>query len=491
MRCSNCGAESSSKFCPNCGAELNSPFKPMNSSQLQESKPTETQPFLQQSYSQPVNATSSSSQSTSNQVNYYTRGSNSSYTPPQPTKNSTLSVISFIISFFCCFGVVGAILGIVDLVKAKNEPVKQKHGLSIAAIIIGIVIPLICFAAFGNGNDRKKNDDSDSQVADTTAIEVTDEVEDTDAVSTESVETTPIATTPELPFSVSSSTTNMGLGEIANNGNYYVGLACVRSLNRVQTAISSYSEDVSSNQEVIYPIIQVYNNTNSMKTFWDSGISVYADSVQGSDPDTIYLVGVDGIEELNSYSIDPGETAVVITAFVVDKGWSELTIFLDNISWTITPDDVSSTPYTYSCLFGENLLTSTDINSVVYSDEYEITYDGFELYTYSNMITGDETFAVFEFTINNTTDSSLDYDLVGYEMRGYCNSRLLDDATYIMDDTINGYSNVYDVESIHAGMTSRIYVAFPILSGETGTFECFYDTGYINNETIAHVVAVS
>ena len=482
MRCSNCGTETSSKFCPNCGSAMSSPFQSISDMQ---SKAAESQPFLQNS--QPQSQTQQQPQQqqrpVSNQVNYYSR--NNGYNPP-PVKNSSLSVAAFISSFFCCFGVVGAILGIVDLVKANNEPVRQKHGFSIAAIVIGLVIPLISFMVFGGGG--KKNDKTNQNSETTAIVEINDDNDDSSSAPAV-VETTPATTEPESDFPVSSGSTGLSIGDIASNGNYYVGLACVRSLNNVQTAVNGYSEEISSGQEVIYPIIQVYNNSNTMRTFWDSGISVYADSIQGNDPDTIYKVGVDGIDELDSYCIDPGGTAVVITAFVVDEGWSELTIFLDDVSWTVTPDEISSSPYSYSCMFGETSLEQTPANTVVYSGDYELTYDGFEFYTYSNMFTGDERFAVFEFTVNNTSSTSLDYDLVGYEMRGYCNSRLLDDASYILDESINGYSNVYDVESVHAGMTSRVYVAFPILDDDSGVFECYYDAGYISNNTLAHVVA--
>lgn len=290
-----------------------------------------------------------------------------------------------------------------------------------------------------------------------------------------------------LPFNVSSEISKLQLGEIAKDGDFYYGLACVRSLDRVQTAISSYSVEISDSQEVIYPIIEIYNGGDKELRFNKSDIAIYADSVKGTDPDTMYLVGVDGIKQLQSYKIDPSRTALVIDAFVVDKGWSELTIFCGNISWTLTPDSISLEEYTFKSLFNlapEYLFTT--VGSKIYEDKYELIFDGMEIYEYKKSSVRNEKYAVFEFTINNTSDSTLDYSLVGYSMKGYRNAQLLDDATYTMDDTINGYTNVYDIGEVHAGMTAKVYVAFEI-SEESGVFECLYDVGYIDSERLGYV----
>ena len=54
-------------------------------------------------------------------------------------KPSGLSIGAFILSFFGCLGIVGIILGIVDLKKGDSQ---SKHGFSVAAIIIGSILTL-------------------------------------------------------------------------------------------------------------------------------------------------------------------------------------------------------------------------------------------------------------------------------------------------------------------------------------------------------------
>lgn len=64
--------------------------------------------------------------------------------PPIPEKKtvSTLSIIAFILSFLCWLGVAGLILGIIDLVLARKEAVPKKHGLSVAAVVIGSIMTI-------------------------------------------------------------------------------------------------------------------------------------------------------------------------------------------------------------------------------------------------------------------------------------------------------------------------------------------------------------
>ena len=127
MKCPNCGEETNSAFCPKCGSNLS----------LDMSNKTVTSQNI------PQNNYNSSS---------------------QKKKNSTLGIIALILSFL---GPIGAILGIVDLVKDKNRT--YKHGLSIAAIVIG---SLVCIAiASPSGN--KENSKNTTEIASETSSEET------------------------------------------------------------------------------------------------------------------------------------------------------------------------------------------------------------------------------------------------------------------------------------------------------------------------------
>ena len=113
MRCPKCGTESSSKFCPDCGSDLSSQMEQQTSVAVPTPSP-----------------------------NYNNWSNNAPSTPP---KHSGLSIAAFIVSFFCGLGFIGSILGIVDLANAKKENPVKKHGLSIAAIALGLVFTLLGF----------------------------------------------------------------------------------------------------------------------------------------------------------------------------------------------------------------------------------------------------------------------------------------------------------------------------------------------------------
>ena len=74
-------------------------------------------------------------------------------------------------------------------------------------------------------------------------------------------------------------------------------------------------------------------------------------------------------------------------------------------------------------------------------------------------------------------------------MRCYQNNYLTDDATYIMDDKIDDYINIFSVDEIHEGMSAKIYVAFEIPK-KGGDFRMVFDDGYIVDNKIADVYVV-
>lgn len=85
---------------------------------------------------------------------------------------------------------------------------------------------------------------------------------------------------------------------------------------------------------------------------------------------------------------------------------------------------------------------------------------------------------MFEFAIDNTSDGQLDYGLAGFNMRAYRNEYLLPDSDFVLDDKIDGYSNIYNIDSIESGMSSDIYIAFEVPDFQ-GSYFLVYDDGYI------------
>ena len=478
MYCGKCGsyiAEGKS-FCSSCGAPAPkvTPKQPNNQSFAQPIQPDFQKPEAQQqSFQHPADQQTGNQQPVNQQPVYYQTVTQQ----PQKSKVSVLALIFAIAGLILCAvkvlniltAITAIILSIIGLATKRSDKVRT-------GVALGIAIVAFFISCIVNTSSARKSKNTTTQSTASTVIN-SERLEDETTSTTSSNET-------QLPFPVADNSTKLSVGEIAKSGNSYFGLASVRSLGEVQTAIKDYSVKISNTQEVIYPIIEIYNCSDKAQTYRTGDISVYADSIKGADPDTIYLVGVDNIKQLHSYEVDPNKTALIIDAFVVNKGWSELTIFYGDLSWTLTPDDVSREAYSFSSLF--NLSPNYDITepgSKIYSEKFELVFDGIEIY--KNEIIKDN-YVVFEFTINNTSEEKLDFSNVGHEMKAYWNNQLLDSAAYTLDDNINGYSNVFYIEDIHAGMTAKVYVAVEV-QDTTGVYECYFDIGYIKNERIGYV----
>lgn len=316
--------------------------------------------------------------------------------------------------------------------------------------------------------------------------EDTEESEETEAVE-ETVEETEADGSLELrswdlPFSVADGTTNLSLGQIAGNGDVYFSVVGVRVLDDIETQVRAYYQydlpNVEAGKVVVYPIIQVYNASEQVQTIYQQDIiSLYADSVQVSpiDLDGDYF-SIDSVTGFYCYKIDPGHSAQIVFPFIVSEGWSEITVFCTNFSWTFTQDDVSSEPYDFVSVFNQ-AHEYTEPGSVIYScSDYELVLDGVEVDT----TTYTRSVAVFEFTINNLTSDILEIELPVY-MRGYSNDRLVYSSTGLQDE-FDGHTNAYsdeyfsdDIIEIHPGMSSRFYIAYVNVAA-SGSYECCFET---------------
>ena len=160
-------------------------------------------------------------------------------------------------------------------------------------------------------------------------------------------------------------------------------------------------------------------------------------------------------------------------------------IFYGNYNWHFTSEEVSTEPYTGNLIINEtNNREIDEIGKVLYGKNYEVTYDGFT--TVPAKYDFQDNKAVFKYTIKNTSDSLIDFNLVGYDMRGYIDNCLLGSATYSFDDTVDGYLNIYKLKEIQPGMSAKIYVAFDTKK-TTGNFYNVFDVGYLSNEVLGSV----
>ena len=65
-------------------------------------------------------------------------------------------------------------------------------------------------------------------------------------------------------------------------------------------------------------------------------------------------------------------------------------------------------------------------------------------------------------------------------MRGYQNNYSLGDSSFALDEQIDGFSNIYSIDKIEAGMSANIYIAFDAFV-EDGDLYMVFDDGYIQN----------
>lgn len=140
IKCKECGKEVSDKAdkCPNCGCPVSYSVEnreqEINHNEQKEWKPTAT-------------AETNKKQ--------------------QKMKNSVLSLVAFLISFFgCgCISIVGTILAIIDL---KSNDKSKKHDLSVAAIIIMVVWWFLLVLGVASSNDNSNPSSTETTTSEQT-----------------------------------------------------------------------------------------------------------------------------------------------------------------------------------------------------------------------------------------------------------------------------------------------------------------------------------
>ena len=211
-------------------------------------------------------------------------------------------------------------------------------------------------------------------------------------------------------------------------------------------------------------------------------ITCYADGVQVEDVDNTFNVECDGIKQYYYPEIEGKAQLISVQDFEVPSGWSELKFFYESkCVWTVTPEDVQEDDFEFKSMYSLDIEREpTKEDTVIYQGDYEIIFKGVTDYTYENSVYGDEPYIVFKFTINNTGDAPIDYSFAGYNMTAYQDNYYIDTASYNLDDKVDGYSNIYNIDKIEAGMSANIYVAFDA-SVTNGDLYMVYDDGYVSN----------
>lgn len=284
------------------------------------------------------------------------------------------------------------------------------------------------------------------------------------------------------PIPTAASNRDMKLGDIGKVNDVYAGLSYVKRMNALPTGLGDYEEEIGEGNECILAFFDFYNSSGNSVVIHPEEITCYADGVQVEDVDNTFNVECDGIKQYYYPEIEGKAQLISVQDFEVPSGWSELKFFYESkCVWTVTPEDVQEDDFEFKSMYSLDIEREpTKEDTVIYQGDYEIIFKGVTDYTYENSVYGDEPYIVFKFTINNTGDAPIDYSFAGYNMTAYQDNYYIDTASYNLDDKVDGYSNIYNIDKIEAGMSANIYVAFDA-SVTNGDLYMVYDDGYVSN----------
>jgi hypothetical protein len=345
--------------------------------------------------------------------------------------------------------------------------------------VLGLVLSLITMSIIVTMDSNRSNNSDISDNSSSVQVQVSTKDNNEEKKEEKTTEAVQNNTIP-----VASDFSNMKIGDICCNEELYIGLSYAKLSDTFTTGLGS-QEDISTDKQVLFAFFDVYNSGNDKKNISDDSFSCYVDGINFSEVETYFYYEEDGITNQLSSDLYDNTNKMIITNFEIPKEWEEIKLYYgSDCIWNLSPDDVSSEPFEMNSMYDVNYVQDgTAEGSIIYSDKYEITYDGYEYHTedYSN-----DNMLIVKFTINNTGSSELDYSLVGYNMNCYANNYVTDNANYSIDDKFGDYVNVYNIDSIQAGMKAKIYFAFKI-TGSHDFYRIVYDAGYIADDYLADI----
>lgn|GEM_PF-3000303 len=363
----------------------------------------------------------------------------------------------------------------------NNTPTNKRSSVSVIVLIIVLVG---VFAVIMNGIESKDSDKPD----DTKTSTQTDTPKSTSAPKPTKAPTptnTPAPTpTPDPIVGHKTSFKDLKIGDIGRVGKEYVGLQYVKSMSYLPTAFGK--ETVPADHEVIIGFFDIYNNTGKELVFNRSSISCYADGIQVTEVENFLLSYVDGVTGETITTFDHSFQLLTALDFEVPKGWKELKFFFKSeCVWTVTSEEVSTKEFKVSPMFPLNKdLSYTKEDEIIYQGNYTIQFKGAKHHRADNYTK--DNYLVFKFKLTNTGTSALETRLMGYNMRAYKDNYYIDTASFLTNEKIDGYTNIYDVDHIEPGMSANIYFAFDCAK-ETGNYYLIYDDGYISDHYCGYV----
>lgn len=277
-------------------------------------------------------------------------------------------------------------------------------------------------------------------------------------------------------------------GEIGKIEDIYVGLQYVKTMDYLPTEFGNKS--VPNDHEIVFGFFEFYNSTNNLLSINPHNVKCYADGILMSGVENYTKVIVDGVSQYYDEDIDGGYKLLSVQDFEVPKGWSEIKFFYNSeCVWTITPKDASSKEYQAMTLFqNEYDYALTQVDDVIYSDEYEVRYLGAELYEYNKLGHLTENI-VFKFRITNISESAIDLGYISSAMRAYQNMFYIDSYSLYVDGTIDNCIKMSKIDVIEPGMSTNTYLAFEIIEPKGLFVLAFDDGGLFNHHLCGYVYA--
>lgn len=369
----------------------------------------------------------------------------------------------------------------------QNGNIQQKKSVSALhpfAIVLIIVIAALVFAWFISQIMPGETNTDSLSISGKTDYLPTDHAAPS---RTESPEVTSDPVTSDPITGNKTSFKDLKIEEYGKANGMYIGLQYVKKMDYLPTALGK--ADVSAENEVILAFFELCNGTNEIKSFNMDDIKCYSDGVQVSSVENYINVTVDGINQQNGGDIDGLCQLLTVQDFEVKKGWKTLSFYYQSdCIWTVSPSDVKTSDYQRNSFITVTDESSvTEIDDIIYNDSYIVQYKGTEIFYKESYFSSDYNL-VFKFHITNSGSKPLEMGLMGYEMRAYQNNFYLGTASFSLTDKISGYTNIYEIDSLDAGMSCDVYVAFEC-ADEKGKVALAYDDGYIKHHLCGYVHA--
>lgn len=359
----------------------------------------------------------------------------------------------------------------------SNSPLPQNKGtgilfpLAVAFFLIGILVMI----GIGKSYSKSKNN--------TTTANVT--------ISQNSTQNNNVASPSSDPGITVSPNDSLKVGDIGVINNMYVGLAYVKRMSYLPGFNDKY-DDIGPDREVILAFFDFYNDSNSYASAEPYSITCYVDGYQVEDVNLIRRVKCDGILQYSKEKIADHGQMISVQDFDVPVNWKEIKLYYKSeCVWTVHQEDVKSEEYVFQTMYPNLTITRTPVRvgDIVFHEDYDIIFQGVTEYTDTNRLYGDRTYIIFKYTIHNTGKTPINYEKAGYRMKAYQNNYFIGDANYTIDEQIDGYSNIYNIDSIEPGMSANIYLAFDrmIEMKNCRDYYMIYNDGYNSDKIRATV----